>query len=374
MEPGNTAHPGRARRRNDRGVDRRRSRSHDGVRRERGLRHRYPKSAGGGEVRAVSPDDSGARASRGRAWSSGRRTKEPPAEPGGPVLEKLALPFAINAEQVTVRDLELRNSTERRIFALDNAGWRRRHEEISLTRLKLDSAAGELAGQLRLGLAPPASGKRRPRCDVFDAAKYCPRSPSGSQPMSRGSLAELQINVSSVEPSLEIAGNLFDLTGHPGWEVRVRAPYLQWPLAPNAATNAGEPPQVSLREVDLETSGDLSGYRIDGHRPALDRGHRGTAICTRHGRQSRWARRDPARFAGRDGRGEGHWRSSMERRPGHRGKRRRGAIRCRRPDSEVAIEKPAIWYSGRCVEPREGRTERGAAARSGCHYDRRCDR
>ena len=195
-----------------------------------------------------------------------QKDKEPPAEPGGPVLEKLALPFAINAEQVTVHDLELRNSTERRIFALDNAelagSW---HEEISLTRLKLDSAAGELAGQLRVGLARPHPAS------VGLVATYSMRLKDGSeQPVritanARGSLAELQIEVSSAEPSLEASGNLFDLTGRPGWEVRIRAPYLQWPLAANAATNAGEPPQVSLREVDLETSGDLSGYRIDGH-------------------------------------------------------------------------------------------------------------
>ena len=194
-----------------------------------------------------------------------QKDKEPPAEPGGPILEKLALPFVINAEQVTVRDLELRNSAGRRVFALDNAelagSW---HEEISLTRLKLDSAAGELAGQLRLGLARPHPAS------AGIVATYSMRLRDGSvQPVpitanARGSLAELQIDLSSVEPSLEVAGNLFDLAGQPGWDVRVRAPYLQWPLAANAGTNGGEPPQVSLREVELKTAGDLSGYRIDG--------------------------------------------------------------------------------------------------------------
>ncbi|MGH8168114.1 MAG: hypothetical protein ACREQ1_12805, partial [Woeseiaceae bacterium] len=151
------------------------------------------------------------------------------------------------------------------MFALETVelagSW---HEEISLTRLKVDSAAGELAGQLRLGLARPHPAS------AGIVATYSLRLKDGSvQPVrittnARGSLAELQIDVSSVEPSLEVAGNLFDLTGQAGWDVRVRAPYLQWPLAANVGTNGGGPPQVSLREVELETAGDLSGYRIDG--------------------------------------------------------------------------------------------------------------
>lgn len=190
-----------------------------------------------------------------------KKETESPDEPGEPILEKLALPFAINAEAISVRDLQVLDSAGERIFAVGNAelagSW---HEEISLTRVRLGSGAGSLEGALRLGLAKPHTAS------ASIGALYPLRLDDGSVRVVRitanaqGSLADLRIDVSSAEPTLQVVGNLFNLTGQPGWDVRVQTPQVQWPLA----TNPDRPPQVYLRQVDLETSGDLSAYSIAG--------------------------------------------------------------------------------------------------------------
>jgi translocation and assembly module TamB len=182
-----------------------------------------------------------------------------PEEPGEPILEKLALPFALDIRDVDVRELEVRNSADDRVLALHRAvlagHW---HEEIVVTRFAIESDAGDAEGTLRLGLGSPHQAEAslagtyplRLRGEVLEPVRITANA--------EGSLADLRIDVSSRGPELHVAGNLSDLLEEPGWDVRVDSPYFQWPLV----LKPDQKPQVYLRDTVLESSGDLSGYAI----------------------------------------------------------------------------------------------------------------
>ena len=189
------------------------------------------------------------------------RLKETDAreQPGEPILEKLALPFALDIRDVDVRELEVRNSADDRVLALHRAAlaghW---HQEIVLTRFAIESDVGDAEGTLRLGLRSPHEAEAslagtyplRLRGGVLEPVRIAANAD--------GSLAHLRIDVSSQGPELHLAGNLSDLLEEPGWDVRVDSPYFQWPLV----LKPDQKPQVYLRDTVLESSGDLSGYAI----------------------------------------------------------------------------------------------------------------
>jgi len=184
-----------------------------------------------------------------------------PDEPGGPIFEKLSLPFALNVADATVRELELRNSANVGVFALHNAALAGRwHDSIVLTRLALESDTGNVEGTLQLGLARPHEAQ------ASLAGTYPLALGAGTAQLARitataaGSLSDLRIDVSSDGPELHLAGNLFDLLEEPGWDVRASSSYFQWPLV----LKPDQKPQVYLRRTVLESSGDLSGYAISG--------------------------------------------------------------------------------------------------------------
>jgi translocation and assembly module TamB len=201
-----------------------------------------------------------------RALRVNVRLKESDAadEPDRPILERLSLPFALNLEDVAVRELQVRNSAGERIFAVHNAllagHW---HDEILLTRLEVASDLGSIDGAARLALARPhevaASFAATIPLRIGDDPAY----PLQLRAAADGRLAELQIDVSSQQPAVHVVGRLLNLTGTPGWDARVRSPLFQWPLGAHMGDMA-DPPQVYLRNADLETSGDLSSFSISG--------------------------------------------------------------------------------------------------------------
>lgn len=191
------------------------------------------------------------------------RLKETPApdEPGGPILEKLSLPFILDVEEAVVRELQVRNSADERVFGVDSAALAGRwYDYILLARLDVDSDAGDVSGTMRLGLARPHA------VEASLAGTYPLRVGDGPvqavqvRATAAGSLADLQVDLSSDRPALQIAGQLFDLTETPGWDVEVRSPAFQWPLA----AGPDRPPQIALRDTNLRTAGDLSGYSMEG--------------------------------------------------------------------------------------------------------------
>ena len=187
-----------------------------------------------------------------------------PDEPGRPILERLSLPFALNVEDAAVRELEVRNSAGERIFAVHNAllagHW---HDEILLMRLEVESDLGSIDGTARLALARPHEASASFAAGIPLSIGDDPAYPLQLRAVADGRLADLQIDVSSQDPAVHVVGRLLNLTGTPGWDTRVRSPVFQWPLGAHMGDTA-DPPQVYLRNVDLETSGDLSGYSIAG--------------------------------------------------------------------------------------------------------------
>ena len=187
-----------------------------------------------------------------------------PDEPGRPILERLSLPFALNVEDAAVRELEVRNSAGERIFAVHNAllagHW---HDEILLTRLEVESDLGSIDGTARLALARPHEASASFAAAIPLSIGDDPAYPLQLRAVADGRLADLQIDVSSQDPAVHVVGRLLNLTGTPGWDARVRSPVFQWPLGAHMGDTA-DPPQVYLRNADLETSGDLSGYSIAG--------------------------------------------------------------------------------------------------------------
>jgi len=184
-----------------------------------------------------------------------------PDEPGSPILERLSLPFALNVEGAEVRELELWDSAGESVFAVHSAllagHWR---DEILLTRLEVESDLGDLDGTARLGLTRPHEVAASLAATIPLSIGDDPVYPLKLRAVADGRLAELQIDVSSQEPAVRVVGRLLNLTGTPGWDARVRSPLFQWPLG---ATLAG-PPQLQVKNADLETSGDLSRYSIAG--------------------------------------------------------------------------------------------------------------
>ena len=195
------------------------------------------------------------------------RLREPDApadEPDRPILERLSLPFALNVEDAAVRELEVRNSGGERIFAVDVALLAGRwYDEIVLTRFEVESDLGSIDGTARLALATPHEAGASFAATVPLSFGDDPAYPLQLRAVADGRLADLRIDVSSREPSVHVVGRLLDLTGTPGWDARVRSPLFHWPLGAHMGDTA-DPPQVYLKNAELETSGDLSGYSIGG--------------------------------------------------------------------------------------------------------------
>jgi translocation and assembly module TamB len=184
-----------------------------------------------------------------------------PDEPGGPILEKLSLPFILNVEDAVVRKLQVRNSADKRIFGVDSAALAGRwYDHILLTRLDIDSDAGVVGGTMRLGLARPHAAEASLSGTYPLKLGDAPAQILQIRAAATGSLADLHIDVSSDRPDVHIAGQLFRLTETPRWDVQVQSPWLQWPLA----ANPDRPPQVTLRDTDLRSAGDLAGFSIEG--------------------------------------------------------------------------------------------------------------
>lgn len=182
-------------------------------------------------------------------------------EPGQPILERLRLPFELKLEDAAVRDLEIRSSAGERIFVADNALLAGRwHDEILLTRLRVESDLGSIDGTARLALAKPHDAAASLAAVLPLAVGDDPAYPLQVRAEAEGRLDLLQIEVSSREPAVHVVGRLLNLTESPGWDARVESPSFQWPL------DAGmdEPPQVYLKNTDLKTAGDLSDYSISG--------------------------------------------------------------------------------------------------------------
>jgi translocation and assembly module TamB len=184
-----------------------------------------------------------------------------PDEPGEPVFDKLALPFPLNLRNVQVTRLKVINPAGEQVFLLHRAAFAGHwHDDISLTRLDLDSTAVALSGSMRLELAEPY------HADADVAGTYpVPLGDGEVYPVNftataGGSLADLQIDLVGRDPDVQVTGQLFRLHETPGWDLRVQSPHFQWPLR----SGGDQPPQVYLREADLETQGDLSGYAISG--------------------------------------------------------------------------------------------------------------
>jgi len=189
-----------------------------------------------------------------------RRQRKEPEPPGDPILGKLALPIVINAEAVTVSRLQLLNSDDEAVFALDKARLAGRwHDEISLSRFEIDSSLGQMDGTVVLGLAEPHPA----RASV--AGRYPLRQDDRLQPVqftlnAEGSLASLNVDLSVIQPDLNITGELSDLTEQPRWNVRVQTTSIQWPVV----EDPNRPATVYLRDTALETAGSLSAYSIAG--------------------------------------------------------------------------------------------------------------
>ncbi|MEX2494862.1 MAG: translocation/assembly module TamB domain-containing protein [Woeseia sp.] len=190
-----------------------------------------------------------------------RQLERPEAEePETSILEQLALPFEIRVHRLIVTELEVVNSDDETTFFLRRAEaagtW---HEEISLSHVDIDSSAGQLSGEVMLGLETP-----HPASASF-AATYPLTLGETTQLLrfsaeAEGSLENLQVDVSLADPSLRMSGRLLSLLEQPGWDLRLQSSYIQWPLgqAPD------QPVSVYLRNADLETAGQLSNYSISG--------------------------------------------------------------------------------------------------------------
>ena len=184
-----------------------------------------------------------------------------PEDPAEPFLDKLALPLIINMQDVQVTQLQVVNPADEQIFLLHNAAFAGHwHDEILLTRLELDSSVVALRGSVGVGLAEPYPAE----ADLTGSYPIPVGSdevhPVDFRAIAAGSLADLQIDVAGADPDVRVHGQLLRLYETPGWNVRVQAPYFQWPLR----TDPGQPPHVYLREADLETRGELSAYAISG--------------------------------------------------------------------------------------------------------------
>ena len=198
------------------------------------------------------------RADRVNIWL--KETGEPD-DPGEPFLDKLALPFVVNMQDVHVTELQVINPADEPIFRLHEAAFAGHwHDEISLARLELDSSAVALRGSIDIGLAEPYPAEAELTGSYPIPLGDDQVHPVDFKAIAAGSLADLQVNVVGAAPDVQVAGRLFRLYETPGWDVRVQTPYFQWPLR----TGPDQPPQVYLREADLETRGDLSAYTISG--------------------------------------------------------------------------------------------------------------
>lgn len=182
----------------------------------------------------------------------------PPEEPEEPVLEKLALPVPVNFERVAAEGLRFVGSDGETRFVLNRGEFSGRwHEEISLTQLEVDSNFGNLSGAVRLGFPPPHTLVASVVAAwPFEAVDHTLAFSADAD----GNLADLAVEMSAADPAVRVSGRLFELLSEPRWDLQVRSPYIQWPLAEGADRDAA----FYLREADFATSGRVTAYRLSG--------------------------------------------------------------------------------------------------------------
>ncbi len=185
-----------------------------------------------------------------------RRKETEPEEPGEPILPRLSLPFQLNVQRLAMAKLRVVGSAGEELVDVRSAEAAGRwHEDIVLTQLEVGSGGGRIEGSLRLGLSPPHA------LDLELAVDHeLPVDDNAVQPLNLalhadGTLADLDLNLQATEPQLSITGSLYRLLDEPAWDLRARAADLQWPLASPS-------PQVSLRQLDLESSGSTADYSV----------------------------------------------------------------------------------------------------------------
>lgn len=184
----------------------------------------------------------------------------PPPEdaPAGFKLENLVLPVPINIENLTVRNLTVLNGNGDRLIAVDNAelagGW---HDEISLSRLQIDSTVARLNGAVALELIAPYNASASIAAVYPLQLDEKTQIPVHVTANADGDLKNLQIDLTSDDPHLRVTGTLLQLTDDPGWDLHVQSRYLQWPLT-------GQSPDVFVRDVTLQSSGQSTGYSVSG--------------------------------------------------------------------------------------------------------------
>lgn len=179
-------------------------------------------------------------------------------EPGGRFSpESLVLPLELDVRALDVSNLRVVNSSGEQTLALDRAElagkW---YETIVVSKVEIDSSAVGLGGSAALDLHEPfdASASFKVRYPLTLGGETVPLAILAN---AAGNLEHLRISLASDDPGAAVEGSLLRLLEEPAWDLRMRSPYLQWPLT-------GPSPNLRLRNVDLDSRGRLSDFTLAG--------------------------------------------------------------------------------------------------------------
>ncbi len=178
-------------------------------------------------------------------------------------LSRLKLPLPVRLAAVHLESLQILDTDGSELLVARDlslqADW---YKTLSIQQLKAHSLNTDWQAGASLQLGPPFALQGR-----IEAASLAPLADGQQltldwQAEFSGNLSSLDTHVQIVQPSVYIEGKLLELLTIPAWDFQFQSAQLHWPLTANQGSADAAPPEISLRDIQLNSQGTWTDYDL----------------------------------------------------------------------------------------------------------------